>query len=40
MFIISLKKLRKQRYYIYHKNIKMDNDNEKHPKRDKSNVTI
>ena len=36
---ISMKKLRKKRYYIYHKNIKINNGNEKHPKKDKSKVT-
>ena len=33
MFAISMKKLRKQRSYIHHKNIKMNNGNEKHPKK-------
>ena len=40
MFTISMKKLRKQRYYVHHKNNKMNNGNEKHPKKDKSKVTL
>ena len=40
MSTISMKKLQKQRYYMYHKNIKMNNGNEKHPKKDKSKVAI
>ena len=32
MFTISMKKLWKQSYYIHHKNNKMNNGNEKHPK--------
>ena len=40
MFTINMNKLRKQRYYIHHKNSKMNNGNEKHSKEDKSKVTI
>ena len=40
MFTISMKKLWKQRYYLHHKNNKMNNGNEKHSKKDKSKVTI
>ena len=40
MFTISMKKLRKQGYYLHHKNNKMNNGNEKHSKKDKSKVTI
>ena len=40
MFPISMKKLQKQRYYIRHKNNKISNGNEKHPKKDKLKVTI
>ena len=40
MFTISMKKLRKQIYYIHHQNIKMNNDNKKHSKKVKSKVSI
>ena len=39
MFTIRMKKRRKQIYYIHYKNIKMNNGNQKHPKKDKSKVT-
>ena len=39
MFTISMEKLRKQRYYIHHKN-KMNSANEKHSQKDKNKVTI
>ena len=35
MFTISMKKIWKERYYIHHKNIKMNNSNEKHQKKEK-----
>ena len=35
-----MKQLPKQRYHNYHKNIKMNRRNEKHPKKDKSKVKI
>ena len=40
MSTIGIKKIHKQRYHIYHKNIKMNHSNEKQPKKDKSKVTI
>ena len=40
MFTIGMKKLRRQRYYIHYKNNKINNGNEKHPKKDKIKVTI
>ena len=40
MSTISMKQLHKQRYRMFHKIIKMNSSNKKHPKIDKSNVTI
>ena len=40
MFTISMKKLQKQKYYINHKNNKINNGNEKQPKKDKITVTV
>ena len=34
------KKLQKQKYYINHKNNKINNGNEKQPKKDKITVTV
>ena len=35
-----MEKLRKQSYYINHENIKTNNGNEKHPKKDKGSYNM
>ena len=35
MFTVSMKKVRKQRFYIHHKNTKMNNANEKQQQQKK-----